>query len=127
MPNYDTSRYDPPAPVAEVLLRNRDDASQTTAVIVLLDTGADVTLLPRSVADELGLQAATGINYELVGFDGRRTNANAVQLELLFLNKIFRGYFLLIDDDWGILGRDVLDRIVLLLDGPRHQWQQQRP
>lgn len=43
-----------------------------------------------------------------------------------FLNKTFRGRFLLIDQDWGVLGRDILNLISLLLDGPNLNWKEQR-
>jgi hypothetical protein len=50
-----------------------------------------------------------------------------VQLELLFLNRTFTGQFLLIDQDYGILGKNILNNIALLLDGPRLAWSEQFP
>lgn len=48
-----------------------------------------------------------GAGYELMGFDGAKSVAEAVQLDLLFLGRAFNGRFLLIDQTWGILGRDI--------------------
>lgn len=42
---YDKT-FDPPAPVAEIVLRNIQTGERTKNVVVLLDTGADVSLLP---------------------------------------------------------------------------------
>ena len=43
---------------------------------------------------------------------------------MIFLQKAFRGKYLLIDDEHGILGRDVLSSIVLLFDGPGQEWSE---
>jgi hypothetical protein len=34
----------------------------------------------------------------------------------------FRGVFLLIDSTHGVVGRNVLNALALLLDGPRQRW-----
>ncbi len=49
-----------------------------------------------------------------------------VQLELVFLRKRFKGQFLLIDQPIGILGRNVLNAVALLLDGPNAQWDENK-
>jgi hypothetical protein len=46
---------------------------------------------------------------------------------MIFLQKAFRGRYLLIDEDRGILGRDVLASVTLLLDGPAGEWTQDPP
>lgn len=124
MPRYESARYDPPAPVAEVGLRRAGDPGPppVTGVRLLIDTGADVTLLPRAALAPLGLQPQPGDRYELIGFDGTRTTADAVELEMVFANKAFRGRYLLADADRGILGRDVLNALALLCDGPKQEW-----
>ena len=64
------------------------------------------------------------MRYELMGFDGTRSFAVVVELEMVFLNRIFRGRFLLIDQEIGILGRDVLNQLSLLFDGPQLIWRE---
>ncbi len=61
-----------------------------------------------------------------MGFDGNKSFATAVRLEMLFLNKTFRGRFLLIDQEWGVIGRDILNYIFLSMDGPNLSWSKQR-
>jgi hypothetical protein len=46
MPSYDASHFDPPAPVARVTLRNPHTAATVSDVLLLLDTGADITFCP---------------------------------------------------------------------------------
>ena len=127
MPRYDVSRFDPPAPVAAVRLRSPGGAGPVSEVSLLVDTGADVTLLPRMAVERLGLSPLAGQRYELIGFDGARSFAPVVVLDMLFLNRVFRGRYLLIEQEHGILGRDVLNHVALLLDGPRQQWSQPTP
>jgi predicted aspartyl protease len=124
MPGYDASSFDPPAPVATVTLRGPSGSTSVSGVRLLIDTGADVTLIPRSAITALGIAPETGASYELIGFDGSRTAAEVVQLEVVFLNKVFRGRYLLSDDKDGILGRDVLNILRLLFDGPAQNWSE---
>lgn len=127
MPAYDASRYDPPAPLASVTIRASGGGPLVGDVLLLLDTGADVTLLPRQAVQRLGVPPAAGAAYELVGFDGSRTTAEAVDLDMIFLQKAYRGRYLLTDDEHGVLGRDVLAAVALLFDGPRQQWSEHEP
>ena len=127
MPRYDASRYDPPAPVASVGLRPSGGGGLVSDVPLLIDTGADVTLLPRSAVTRLGVVPQAGSQYELVGFDGTRSFADAVELDMLFLNKAFRGQYLLTDDEHGVLGRDVLASLRMSFDGPAREWSEMKP
>lgn len=122
MPRYNADRYNPPAPVAVVALRASSGGDSVVDVHLLIDTGADVTLLPRSAVVRLGIAYQSSVKYELVGFDGTRSAVDGVELDMLFLNKAFRGRYLLTDDDHGILGRDVLASLRLLFDGPHEEW-----
>jgi hypothetical protein len=120
--SYDAANFDPPAPVARVTLRAPDGVATVPDVSLLLDTGADVTLLPRAAVERLGVPARTDQSYELMGFDGSRSFAPSADLDVLFQRRAFRGRYLLIDAERGVLGRDVLNHIAILLDGPNRQW-----
>ena len=126
MPAYDGTRFTPPAPVATVVLRRQDGAQSVPDVPMLIDSGADVTLIPQSAAAPLGL-TGTGRSYELIAFDGTSNQHEAVEADLVFLRRRFRGRFVLIDGDVGVLGRDVLNHVRLLLDGPALAWDQLAP
>ena len=56
MPRYDDSTFSPAAPVAQVNLRSPDGSALVTNVPLLIDTGADVTLLPQASVDLLGMR-----------------------------------------------------------------------
>ena len=121
---YDAVRFDPPAPLALVTVKSERLGIEIQDVPMLLDTGADVSLLPRSHVAALVLRDAK--QYELEAFDGTKSTAPAVTAELRFLGKSFRGEFLLIESSHGVPGRNILNNLSLLLDGPSRRWKEQR-
>ena len=121
---YDGAKFTPPAPVAQVIVRSPKTDDSVANVPMLIDTGADVTLLPREPIPELLTSADSGDEYELEGFDGTRSLAPSVLLKLRFLGRIFRGRFLVVDGTHGVLGRNVLNSIALSLDGPNQTWEE---
>lgn len=127
MPDYEALHFDPPAPVARVILRHQNSGATVSDVPLLLDTGADITLLPRDAIERLGVLPLGNLRYELVGFDGSKSFAPVVVVDMIFLNRVFRGRYLLIEDERGILGRDILKHVAVLLDGPRQQWSEHVP
>ena len=123
MPAYDDRLHAPPAPVARVVIRHPDRVQSVGDVPMLIDSGADATLLPRSAVASLGLEG-TGESYQLVGFDGTVSESDAVHASLAFLRWNFRGRYLLTDADVGVLGRDILNHLRLLFDGPALHWDE---
>lgn len=126
MQAYDTSMFDPPAPIARVILRNPATGALWSDVPMLLDSGADVTLIPEAVLRHLLLETLPGKQYELSGFDGSVSQTSVARLERVFCRRTFRGQFLLVDQGWGILGRNILNAVALLLDGPHLTWDEHR-
>lgn len=89
---------------------------------MLMDSGADVSLIPQAVLERLNLSPIPDQYYELLSFSGEVTVASVVQLEMSFLRWNFRGQFLLNDQEFGILGRNILNAIAFCLDGPNMTW-----
>jgi hypothetical protein len=101
MPEYDGARYDPPAPVASVTLRNPQTSAELADQPLLIDSGADATLIPQVALVPLGLAPIADVTYELIAFDGTRSIASVADLDLVFLNRRFRGRYLLAREDTG--------------------------
>ncbi|MEP7342098.1 MAG: hypothetical protein ABI977_30485 [Acidobacteriota bacterium] len=129
MPKYDNQFFSPPAPVASVTFRNPLSLATLSDVLMLIDPGADVTIVPQSVVDSLGASVNYDEGVELDGFGGQPAISPATRLDLIFQRKTFKGRFpVAINQDGqniGIIGRDVLNHIVLVLDGPRLDWNVQ--
>ena len=125
MPTYDASLFNPPAPLARVTLRNQENGNTVLDVPLLLDTGADVTLIPQSAVNQLGLNIDPNESYELMGFDGTTSVAQVIRVDMILLRKVFRGRFLITNRECGILGRDVLNHLSLVFDGPRLNWSEE--
>lgn len=124
MNKYDSTLFEPPAPLAFVTLRNSKTDDVWFDVPMLIDSGADITLVPQSVVERLNISLDSEDTHELMGFDGNISTASVAHLILSFCKRTFRGHYLLIDQDVGILGRNVLNRIPLLLDGPNLLWSE---
>lgn len=90
---------------------------------MLIDSGSDVTLVPEAFIAELGVEFEPDRRVELEGFDGRASIADSVGLDLAFLGLTFRERFLVVNTPIGILGRNVLNRFTILLDGPSLNWE----
>ena len=116
--------YSPAAPVANITLRNLDSLESIHNVSMLLDTGSDITLLPRSFCEHIGAVVSETEFLELEGFDQSKSIAHYIRLDLIFLNKVFRGNFLVYDQAEGIIGRDILNKFSIVFDGPNLEWNE---
>ena len=117
---YDRS-FSPPAPLALVTLRHPTTNVSISGVSLQIDTGADVTLLPDNSVRQLGVLEESGL-YELQGFGESLVFAPAFRLHLIFLGRSFKGKYAVIEGSEGVLGRDVLNRLALVFDGPALSW-----
>lgn len=126
MHKYDAENFDPPAPIAFVSIQDPATGASLSDIPMLMDTGADVTLLPAGSLEKLGLEPAHDMVYEIQGFDGEPKLAHAIELVMVFLGRKFSGQFLLIDQPVGILGRNVLNVLSITFDGPRGRWSEQK-
>jgi len=88
MPTYEGHFFNPPAPLARVTLRNSQDGKTVSDVPMLIDSGADVTLIPQQSVTLLGASIEPDTGYEVISFDGKKSIAQVVSLDVIFL----RGY-----------------------------------
>ncbi len=122
MTKYDGS-FEPPAPIAEVAVR-KSETGERLKVHMLLDTGADISLLPHSSVKSLKIEPLQNESFRLEGFDKSQISAEVFYLQVIFPGKRFTGKFCVIDDNIGILGRDVLNQVSILFDGLNLTWQE---
>ena len=89
---------------------------------MLLDSGADMTCVPKSITAALNTHGFGSV--DTVDFDGKLST-----LRTCFLNVEYEGYnfgateVIEINDDVGVIGRDLLNQHIIVLDGPGLAWE----
>lgn len=119
MPSYERSGFDPPASVVNARLLGPNGTRAD--VPLLLDSGADVSVVPLSAVRAVG--ASIRPNRTPIRFLGEKEIfVDEADLAVEFLRYRFRGTFLVIESSYGVLGRNVMNALLITLDGPRLQW-----
>ena len=113
---FENGALDPPGPVVDAALLGVDGAA--FACPLLLDTGANTTVVPLAVAVAAGFAPAAAETVRAAGFDGRADEYPELELTLVIFGRTVSGWFLLVDADRGFLGRDVLRFFRVRYDGP---------
>lgn len=88
---------------------------------LLLDTGSDVSIVPRSVAAAVGAPTFTPAMH-LEFYDGSGASTQAAVLIVELLRFTFRGEFIVADRRYGVLGRNILNNLRVTFDGPNLTW-----
>jgi len=118
---YDSEEFEPAIPVAEVSLLFHGTAEVATRVLAIVDSGADVTLLPIE-----SLQAARARYYrswQLRGVTGHSISVDMYAVTVQLGPHIIHGIKAVAGDrtNEAILGRDVLNQLDLRLIGPAQE------
>lgn len=115
--------HDPPAPIAKVKIKNKKTSETAENIEMLLDTGADITIVPKKFCESIDIEISED-SVELEGFNTAKSIAFYANFDFYFLNKMFRGNFLVLDLEEGIIGRDILNEFTLEFDGQILEWKQ---
>jgi len=113
---YKTDGFNPPAPVLEVSLSLPITSGDIIKVPALLDSGADMTVIPRNVVQQLQLKYVDEISA--IGYDGIAKKAFVYSTKII-IDRV--GNFIIrvitSENDHALIGRDILNRWSVFLRG----------
>jgi predicted aspartyl protease len=113
--------YYPAMPALKILLGYPGESLTVGPITAIMDTGADSTLIPQSLVDELGDPFSD--EARLRSHWGEWRNVSLFTIDFSIENLRLPAIEV-IGDEQGqeiILGRNVLNRLKLLMDGPANQ------
>jgi predicted aspartyl protease len=119
MTRYQYNRQvEPPAPYVHVIVNRADGVGASATIPALVDSGADRTVVPQVLIDELGLPQA-GV-MEAVGLNhvGAMLGMYVLQIGIRDLAPVVIEVIAAPGEQYVLLGRDVLNRHCVTLDGP---------
>ncbi len=113
---YDQS-YNPAAPICQISL-SISSSGRRVNLIAMIDTGADASIVPIDSLRQIGARRV--FEASLRSQWGERRRVYLYLVDLIVEDLTLPGVYV-VGDELGnevILGRDVLNRLRLLLDGP---------
>lgn len=114
---YDTT-YDPPAPVIEVEIDGYVAALGQRKLRALVDSGADATMIPVQVLTAVG--AAYQDTLWMRGVTGARVEIDRYLVAIRIGAQLIHGLSVIgaPEEADAVLGRDLLNQLIVVLDGP---------
>ncbi|MEM7537977.1 MAG: aspartyl protease family protein [Chloroflexota bacterium] len=116
--DYDNLRYFPSAPVLDLHIFSPDMVENVQTVTAMVDTGSDTTVLPIKILEEIGAQMTRMVTLRGI-YDGRHSNRLyrvAVRIGDYTINKVEVASSA--NPNHVVVGRDVVNHLVMTLDGP---------
>ena len=115
MPRY-SHDFDPPAPVVTFTIYCPVDRRRVTSVLGEIDTGADISVVPQRVVNALKLIPRRVLTTE--GYDGTQSQWPAYMVDLeVEGHTVSDVEVIALRRQNGILGRDVLNHLIVTLNG----------
>ena len=107
--------FEPPASVLPVRVSGLEDRAPAALLRMLVDTGADCTLIPAKIARSLRLPVIDRVDIQGVAGKVQQAAVHAARIRVGSLRALIRVVAL---GEESLLGRDVLNRLILTIDGP---------
>lgn len=123
--SYDHT-FQPPAPIIELMISTPGNSS-TLMIRFLIDSGADVSVLPEDTVTELRLRRVDVLHVAGFGLEITQRWLYSAVLQVPGVATARLARFLSWDDQYGIAGRDLLNLFRIILDGPRLQLTLEEP
>jgi hypothetical protein len=122
--NFYDHNHQPPAPVLDVTIANAANRRRRRSLSALIDTGSDITAIPEPLVSVLQLYPIGRLQLESVNATTSVVLTYTVQITIGELS-IPRLEVILTGLDFVVVGRDVLNGVYLLLNGPEQSFDLQ--
>lgn len=115
-----------PAAIVAVIVQNPNAPARQQQVMGIIDTGADVTLIPQGLARQIGIPSHARMTVS--GVDGFEVARPAYIVNLEFAETKLERHAV---GEWNnkfiVLGRDALSEFVFVYDGKTRQFEIRDP
>jgi predicted aspartyl protease len=107
----------PPAPFLALVVYHPERTTQTIQIEAKIDTGADISALPSTIVQQLGLPVTSKLVVE--GYDGVLATVSSYAAGFTIESVQLEPHEIIaIPETYALLGRDVLNNFYLYLKGP---------
>ena len=113
-----TYQKQPPAPFVFITLRHPRTEAEVRDIAAQIDTGADRSLVPLAIVEALGLDFAGSITIGGVGGTTEEMKLYTFLLRVHTLPPQVVEVLAHLDEEYVLIGRDILNSYRLVLDGP---------
>ncbi|WP_420644730.1 aspartyl protease family protein [Candidatus Leptofilum sp.] len=113
---YDRS-YLPPAPVVTLTVHGYSDDVQPATIQAMVDSGADGTMLPTAVLTQI--EASYVDSVRMSGVTGTVERRDRYRVRLQIGDIVIKGIdaIAIKSENEGLIGRDVLNQLIVTLNG----------
>lgn len=113
---YSTA-YDPPAPVLDIKVRSTGQKKDVASLTALVDSGADATMIPIDVLKKIGARYVRTL--QMRGITGLASRVDTYLVIVQIGPHTIYGIraIAMPANSESIIGRDVLNQLVVTLDG----------
>lgn len=114
--DYDRS-YLPPAPVITFMVDGYSDSAEPATIRAMIDSGADGTMLPTAVLEKI--EASYVDSVRMSGVTGTIEQRDRYRVRLQIGKIVVKGIdaVAVASEDEGLIGRDVLNQLIVTLNG----------
>ncbi len=117
MPYPYSNAYRPPAPALDVEIAHPGVSETPVTVIAKIDTGADITTIPEKIL--LQLQVPPCREVLAISYNGEEARQRTYLVHLTVAGTVYAYQEVMATSgDQFLMGRDILNRWVVTLDGP---------
>lgn len=121
LPLVDSEDYFPTSALVEIEISPSGISEETVRVVAFLDTGADVSCIPRNILSSFKTPPASGVTI-VEDFLGHNFRIRKYKLDFRLGDLVFDGIeAVVINSDHVLIGRDILGGGILQIDWPNRK------